>query len=95
MVKYIEPHVTWTDIFATSYHPNVEVLKYFLDKGFTIRNNSICKMAIEQVARGIGDADYIFFAIDNGAPMTKSLMTSAARGHHIGLMKELRAKGCK
>eukprot|EP00029_Vermamoeba_vermiformis_P013058 TRINITY_DN7993_c0_g1_i1.p1 TRINITY_DN7993_c0_g1~~TRINITY_DN7993_c0_g1_i1.p1 ORF type:complete len:552 (-),score=48.16 TRINITY_DN7993_c0_g1_i1:90-1745(-) len=91
MVKFIEQYkpLEQNDIFGTAQSGSIEVLQYFLDKGFVLENSSLCQIAIER-----GHREFVKFAINHGVPMSEELIQSSAEKNDAELIKELRAKEC-
>ena len=93
MVKYIEQYVPLTSesIHNTATQGNIEMLQYYLDKGFTLTEDvSNCALAAEYK-----QWEYLKFALDHGAPMSARLMAALAKVNAIEFMREFREKGCK
>lgn len=91
MVKYIEQFFPLDRITLTSsaVSGSTEILKYCLEKGFDVTNDpSLCVTAAHY-------PDYVRFAIDHGAPMSKKLMETIVAVNNFELVKDLRARGCK
>ncbi len=92
MVKYIEQFTPLqkTHIAASAGSGNIEVLQYFLGKGFVLEDDAACIVAAAE-----GHDDYVKFAVNHGSPTSAALMKILAENNKVELMKELRAKGCK
>lgn len=93
MVKFIEQYapLEQRSVAATAYGGSAEVLQYFIDKGFTLDDPTICTTALPY-----GYTAYVKLAIKHGAPtLGSTLMVDAVRTNEIEVIKLLRAKGCE
>lgn len=92
MVKFIEQYapLEQRSVVATAHSGSVEVLQYFIDKGFTLNDPSICT-----IASNLGRREYLKLALSHGAPMDVNVMKHCARYNDVDLIRELHSRGCK
>lgn len=91
MVKFIEQYapLEQQSVVATAHSGSVEVLQYFIDKGFTLNDPSICT-----IASNLGRREYLKLALSHGAPMDVNVMKHCARYNDVDLIRELHSRGC-
>ncbi len=91
MVKFIEQYnpLDQADMTYVAMGGSIEVLQYYVDKGFNIPD-TICEAAAKA-----GHKDFLRFALSLGAPMSNYLMEAIADMNDVDMVKEVRAKGCK
>lgn len=92
MVKYVEQFIPLkqSGISGAAYKGSVEVLQYYLDRGFHASDESICQIAAKE-----GHIDFLQFAVTHGAPLSAKVMESlVSRTGSLSLIREMREKGC-
>jgi hypothetical protein len=92
MVKFIEQQspLKQSDIVGAAQKGSVEILQYYIDKGFNFNDTRLCKEAAMN-----GHRECVRFLANHGAPTLTIAVEFAAKINDVELIRELRAKGCK
>jgi hypothetical protein len=92
MVKFIEQYapLEQRSVVATAHSGGVEVLQYFIDKGFTLNDPELCT-----IASNYGRREYLKLAVSHGPPMDVNVVKHCARYNDVDLIRELHSRGCK
>ena len=92
MVKFIEQYspLKQSDIVGAAQKGSVEILQYYLDKGFNLNDTRM----YTEAARN-RQYESVRFLANHGAPTLTIAVEFAAKINDVELIRELRAKGCK
>lgn len=92
MVKFIEQYtpLKQSDLVGAALHGSIEIVQYYLDKGFNVDDAKLCTTAAYPNHR-----EFLKFVIKRGAPFSIAVMRFAASRNYVDLLQEMQAKGCK
>jgi hypothetical protein len=91
MVKFIEQYtpLKQSDLVGAALHGSIEIVQYYLDKGFNVDDAKLCTTAAYPNHR-----EFLKFVIKRGAPFSIAVMRFAASRNYVDLLQEMQAKGC-